>query len=120
MGYKLSDTSATVGIFLDPPYSFEAGRDMDVYAEDCGKVAHDVREWCKSVDDDRRLRIALCGYDVEHAELEARGWDVLEWSTNGGMAKISKGDTAGKANRLRERIWFSPTCRRDPLLWGDA
>lgn len=100
----------TVGVFLDPPYSFEAGRGMGCYAEDDGECAHDVREWCKTVDQDRRLRLALCGYDTEHAELEARGWSVFAWSTRGGMSNMRKRETPGAVNAKRERIWFSPGC----------
>ena len=107
--YKPSDKGATVGIFLDPPYSAEANRDMGCYATDCGKVAHDVREWCVEAGKDSRLRIALCGYEGEHGALESLGWRVFAWKSNG-MNTIAKSDTQGQANTDRERIWFSPGC----------
>ncbi len=109
-GYTPSDTSATVGIFLDPPYSAEADRDMRCYATDCGKVAHDVREWCVSAGKDSRLRIALCGYEGEHDSLESLGWRVHAWKASGGMSGTAKTATQGQANTTRERIWFSPAC----------
>ena len=51
------------GVFLDPPYSTEAGRDMSCYAVDCGKVAHDVREWAIEWGRHPLMRIVLCGYE---------------------------------------------------------
>lgn len=45
------------GVFLDPPYSTEAGRDMDCYAVDSGAVAHDVRRWCEERGNDPLLRL---------------------------------------------------------------
>ena len=108
-GYCPSNTSATVGIFLDPPYSSEANRDMGCYATDCGKVAHDVREWCVEAGKDSRLRIALCGYEGEHDSLESLGWRVFAWKSTG-MNKIAKSDTQAEINTARERIWFSESC----------
>ena len=101
-----------VGVFLDPPYSLEAGRDMRVYTEDSGTVAHDVREWALDHGDDPRYRIALCGYEGEH---EMPGWHAHEWKTNGGYG--SQGDGQGRENSARERIWFSPHCLRDDTLF---
>lgn len=98
-----------VGVFLDPPYSLEAGRDMGCYSTDCGKVAHDVRGWCVEHGSDSRLRIALCGYEGEHEELERLGWSVFAWKSNG-MGNAAKTSSRGKANETRERIWFSPAC----------
>ena len=54
------------GIFLDPPYSDEAGRDSDIYAQDSGTVAHAVREWAVELGEDPLARIALCSYEGEH------------------------------------------------------
>ena len=97
-------------VFLDPPYSAEAGRDNELYSTECGKVAHDVREWCKTEGVNRDMRIALCGYESEHNELESLGWSVVEWKAGGGYS--NQGNAAGKENRHRERIWFSPGCLR--------
>ena len=46
------------------------------------------------------LRIALCGHDGEHNELEAMGWTVETWDKAGGYQGADD----------RERIWFSLGC----------
>jgi len=98
----------TCGVLLDPPYSADAGRNMGCYgATDCGNVAHAVREWCAASGADTRLRIALCGYEGEHDELERSGWTVQSWTAPGG-ANMAHG--RGRENRTHERIWFSPGC----------
>ncbi len=106
-------------VFLDPPYSAEAGRDNQLYSTECGSVAHDVRAWCLEQTNIEGMRIALCGYEGEHDELEAAGWDVVAWKAKGGYGSMSDG--AGRENAARERIWFSPQClqpeaRRYPLF----
>lgn len=100
---------AVVGVFLDPPYSAEADRDNDLYREEDLSVAHDVRQWCVEHTDRPRYRIALCGYEGEHDELEALGWRVHAWRTGGGFANFGNSEQ-GQANVGRERIWFSPSC----------
>ncbi len=96
-------------VFLDPPYATEANRHMDIYKEDSGEVARDVRRWAIEHGDDPLYRIALCGYEGEHEMPES--WECVEWKAQGGMASQSKkADTQGKANKHRERIWFSPHC----------
>jgi len=102
--YKIGPT----GVFLDPPYGDEVERCDDVYAEDSGKVATDVRAWCRENGDNKLLRIALCGYEGEHEDLEAWGWEVVAWKAQGGYG--SQSDSAGRENATRERIWFSPHC----------
>ena len=58
-------------VFLDPPYSAEAGR-SEVYAKEDLTVSHDVRSWCLQEGGNPQLRIALCGYEGEgHEILEA-------------------------------------------------
>jgi hypothetical protein len=97
------------GVFLDPPYSAEAGRCGTLYTQEDLSVAHDVRRWCLEWGDDPRLRIALCGYAGEaHEELEAAGWECVAWKAAGGYG--SQGEEAGRVNSTRERIWFSPHC----------
>lgn len=86
------------GVLLDPPYS-QTGA---VYACDSNTIAHDVREWCKANGTNPLLRIALCGHDGEHNELEALGWSVETWGKGGGYQGADD----------RERIWFSPACRK--------
>lgn len=110
MGPSPTTLIGTTAVFLDPPYSAGTNRDMNLYAEESGTVAHDVRAWCIENGDNPKLRIALCGYDGEHNELEAMGWDAVAWKANGGM-----GSQSGKhdnPNARRERAWFSPHCLR--------
>ena len=96
------------GVLLDPPYA-DAERTAYLYAQDDGDVAVDVREWCARWGSHPRLRIALCGYDGEgHDALGAHGWTVTAWRAHGGYG--SQGNGAGRANKLRERIWWSPAC----------
>lgn len=93
-------------VFLDPPYGEEAGRNMTLYASDSGTVATDVRKWAIENGDNRDLRIALCGYEGEHAMPES--WECVAWKARGGYG--SQGEGSGRENAGRERIWFSPHC----------
>lgn len=95
------------GVFLDPPYGDDAKRDMNIYAQDSGTVAKDVLKWCIENGDNPLLRIALCGYDGEHNDLEDFGWGVSAWSAHGGYANQG---VKQNGNKHRERIWFSPHC----------
>ena len=88
--------NGTAAVLLDPPYSLTGA----VYAQDSSTVSGDVREWCKANGDNQALRIALCGHDTEHNDLEQMGWSVETWNKAGGYQ--------GKDDR--ERIWFSPHC----------
>lgn len=97
------DKGFPVGIVLDPPYDDGAS----VYAEN-NRVSADVRAWCLEHGDISTLRIALCGYEGEHDELEAHGWSVLAWKAAGGYGNQSDGE--GRVNSSRERVWFSPHC----------
>jgi len=94
-------------VFLDPPYADTADRTSDLYSKDSLSVAHDVRKWAIERGEDKRFRIALCGYAGEH-ELPT-GWECLEWKASGGYG--SQG-SQGSLNSHRERIWFSPHCLR--------
>lgn len=97
------------GVFLDPPYSRLAGSPPGIYSHDDDQVANMVRDWALANAADPMLRIALCGYEGEH--VMPVGWSCFEWAAQGGYANQRKsGD--GYANRLRERIWFSPGCLR--------
>lgn len=95
-----SDTYRT-GVYLDPPYS-EGAQQYAAGGTGTGLSA-DVRAWCVEHDADPRLRIVLSGYAGEHDALEARGWRVVEWKTQGGYA-------GGGPNQKRERLWLSPHC----------
>jgi DNA adenine methylase len=111
-----------VAVFLDPPYADTAKRNSDLYRVDSLNVAHAVREWAIAHGDDPRYRIALCGYEGEHAMPET--WEAVKGKdgSGGGYGNQSKG---GYANKGRERIWFSPHCLRPgneslPLLESTA
>lgn len=92
------------GVMLDPPYGVE-DRDK-VYNHDSLSVATDVLQWCRENGRNERLRIALCGYDGEHNELEKLGWEKIAWKAAGGYGNQG----TGNENAKRERIWFSPGC----------
>ena len=109
MGPTVTLKNGVTGILLDPPYSTEAGRDMGLYAKDCGKVAHEVRRWAIENGDNPLLRIALCGYEGE-GEPMPDSWECVAWKPGGGYASQGRTETAGKANRARERVWFSRAC----------
>jgi site-specific DNA-adenine methylase len=111
-GPSVTVRHGVTGIFLDPPYSDEAGRTSDIYAQDSGDVAHAVREWAIEWGIHPRARIALCGYEGEH-ELPS-GWECVAWKTQYGYG--AQGDGAGRENSNRERIWFSPYCLRASLF----
>lgn len=96
-------------VFLDPPYSKEADRNSSLYSEEDLVVAHNVREWCVKNGNNNSLRIALCGYDIEHEELGSLGWERYNWKSLGGYSVQGK-NSKGRENRDREVIWFSPHC----------
>lgn len=100
-------TVGLTGVFLDPPYSAEAGRKKDIYAHDCMEVAQDCAKWAMERGDDPQLRIAFCGYDGEH-QFPA-SWKEFAWKANGGYGNRTT-DGQGRVNAERERVWFSPHC----------
>ena len=92
------------GVFLDPPYL--EGRTDALYSCDSLTVANGVREWAIAQGDDPRIRIALCGYEGEHAMPDS--WACVEWKARGGYG--SQGQNQARENSDKERIWFSPHC----------
>jgi len=90
----------TCAVVMDPPYSLTA----PVYANDGNTISANVRQWCIENEGNKLLRIALCGHDGEHNELEQRGWSVATWTKMCGYSRKSDD---------RERIWFSPHCMSD-------
>ena len=118
-GPSVTTNHGLTAVFLDPPYSAEAGRSGELYATENLTVAHDVRAWCLDCGDNPKIRIALCGYEGEHEALERAGWTVEAWKTQGGYGKLSDGQ--GLVNAGRERIWYSPYCIKTHLLlpFGD-
>lgn len=93
-------------VLLDPPYS-GAERKSGLYAVDSDSVAADVRPWAIAHGGDPRYRIALCGYEGEHAMPE--GWTALHWKAPGGYG--ARGNGRGRDNAAREVVWFSPHCQ---------
>jgi len=92
------------GVFLDPPYSQDLRERC--YSED-HNVSAEVCEWALAHGDNPKMRIALCGYEGEH-KMPA-SWECVTWKAHGGYSRSER----GKANRARERIWFSPYCLKD-------
>jgi len=90
------------GVFLDPPYDQEIGR-AEVYNHE-DPISQAVREWAIEAGRSPLMRIALCGYEGEHEMPE--GWTVYAWKAHGAYG--SQGETTGRDNAHRERIWFSP------------
>jgi len=87
-------------VLLDPPYSTSG----HLYAGTSDEtVAVAVQQWCRESVTDQR--VVLCGYDDEHAALEARGWRVTEGKSGGGAGYSTRRD-----NGRRERLWMSPAC----------
>lgn len=88
-------------VFLDPPYAHDI-RDPYLYSEDDAAISAQVRDWAIANGDDPELRIALCGFDGEHAMPAT--WREHKWIGAKGYSR------AGNKNREKERIFFSPHC----------
>lgn len=107
------------GVVLDPPYdpleiAKGAGHDGQapsdaLYNFHAPDVSARAREWAIANGDDPNFRIALCGYEGEHTMPET--WECVAWKAHGGYSRTER----GKANRERERIWFSPHCLKAEL-----
>lgn len=111
-GPSVTFKHGTTGVFLDPPYADSAARTSDLYAVDCQKVAHDVREWAIAQGSNPDMRIVLAGYEGEHAM--PPDWRVVEWKAVGGYALANMDeDGMGRKNSARERLWLSPACLKD-------
>lgn len=102
LGPAVTTCIGVTGVFLDPPYSHDE-RDKTIYAED-HDVGTEVREWAIANGENPELRIALCGYEGEHAMPE--NWECVAWKAGGGYGRTQR----GKDNAARERVWFSPGC----------
>ncbi len=98
-------------VFLDPPYAGgKEERRQNVYRKDSDSISAKVREWAIANGGNRRIRIALCGYNTEHTM--PPDWEVVRWKAAGGFSNANKDGSknAGKLGTGRERIWFSPHC----------
>ena len=112
LGPSVTFKHGLTAVFLDPPYG-DVGRHGDLYGQDDLAVAAKVAVWARENGDNPLLRIALCGYEGEHA---MPGWAEVGWSTSGGFA--SQGSNGDK-NKKRETIWFSPHCQSvDLFSWA--
>ncbi len=100
LGDSVTWRLGTTGVFLDPPYD-----DGEVEYSAGNGVAIDVGAWAKEHGADKRLRIALCGYEGDH---DLPGWTVHAWKAKGGYGSQRRDGTNNNAER--ERIWFSPGC----------
>jgi len=97
------------GVFLDPPYADTATRTKGLYATDCEQVAHAVRKWAIEQGKNPLMRICLAGYQDEHDVPPE--WHCESWETAGGYGNGSDDpESTGRANKGRERLWFSPAC----------
>ena len=117
MGGNGRTADGDCAVFLAPPYAPEQGRANKIYRKDDLTTATDVLKWCKENGNNRLYKIALCGYDGEHNELEDMGWTVHAWKTGGGWANTGRDNSRGKENRFKERVWFSPFCNRELTLF---
>jgi 16S rRNA G966 N2-methylase RsmD len=115
LGDSVTWRHGTTGIFLDPPYDDGA---IDYSAGGRG-ISAEVAAWCREHGEDKRLRIALCGYEGDHEMPES--WSIVKWKAHGGFSSQRSGDPNG--NPHRERIWFSPGCvkvERRQLNWLES
>jgi hypothetical protein len=94
------------GVLLDPPYDHDLRERC--YSED-HNVRAAVRAWALEHGDHPNFRIALCGYAGEHQMPDT--WTCVPWKAHGGYSRTER----GKANRERERIWFSRHCLKPEL-----
>jgi len=103
LGPSVTWRHGLTAVLLDPPY--DRTQRADVYAVETD-AAHRARAWAIEHGDNPLLRIALCGYDGEHAMPD--GWKSLRWKAAGGYG--SQGEGRGRENAARECVWFSPHC----------
>lgn len=102
---SVTEKIGVTGVFLDPPYLADF-RDPSLYGTESADVAHEVREWAIKNGNNKKMRIALCGYEGEHQMPD--DWQCVSWKAAGGYAAAA-GNTE---NSTKERIWFSPHCAR--------
>ena len=98
---SLHKTCQVWGVFLDPPYTEQSGRDMRLYCNQNGhgSVGLDVAAWALEIGERSDVRVALCGIEGEYSIPDT--WERYYWKTNG--------YSYGNRDR-REVIWFSPHC----------
>lgn len=104
LGPAVTTCIGTTGVFLDPPYHAPGTGRSRVYNHDADDVFERVHAWAVAHGNDAGLRIALCGY--EGGPALPQDWTAEAWQASGGYGNSAR----GRANRKRERIWFSPGC----------
>ncbi len=98
--------AGSVGILLDPPYP--DAWDPDAYTGGGAEVWPDVTAWCLTAPDS--WRIVLCGYEGMWSP--PPGWTTQPVRSAGGYQHGTRSGT--------EVLWCSPSCRREPQLFGRA
>lgn len=104
LGPAVTTCIGRTAVFLDPPYHDPGKGRSRVYNHDEAQLFEAVLAWAVENGDNPQLRIALCGYEGAHTF--PAGWIEVPWKASGGYGNSDK----GRANRNRERIWFSPHC----------
>ena len=67
-------------------------------------IAAEVWAWAVANGGNQLLRLAVCGY--EDGREVPPGWEAVPWKANKGYQQTE----AGRQNRHREMIWYSPHC----------
>jgi hypothetical protein len=104
--YTLTEGQGITGVFLDPPYAYDAGRRKDLYAVDDGDISREVRQWAIEKGENPNFRIVLAGYEDEHEMPD--NWRIIKWNAPSGYSTFRK--NGENNNRRRERLWLSPHC----------
>lgn len=91
------------GVFLDPPYDFNVGRDKKLYRVEKSSTA-DVLKWCRERSDNPKVRIVLAGFEGEY---DLPGWSIIRWGGKSPWGRTGR----GLENLERERLWLSPSCQ---------
>ena len=107
-GPSVTHRLGLTGMFLDPPYSKEAGRDDHLYRTDDNFVAHKAKEWAVEAGNNPEMRIIFCGYSDEHEF--PKDWMKVSYSAAGGFGNQRK--ESKNTNKHKETLWCSPHCLR--------
>jgi hypothetical protein len=114
------------GVFMDPPYPTHRGdgsgsRVAGLYAQDGDRQSLDalrdeVLAYCLERGPNPMMRLCVACYEDDGYEVlaERHGWECVKWTSAGGYGNRS---AVGRANRERERLYFSPHCKREPTLF---
>ena len=106
-GGDWQDDCGICGMYFDPPYDKQ--NRSQVYAHE-SQVEQAVEEWVLDRGARDTFRIVVSGYEGSYTRLVDAGWRVEEWKARGGYGVQAKGDSQGKANAKRERLFYSPRC----------